>query len=67
MKWIAKDIISDSENVAATHPRVDILKLLSQRDYDAYYDCCSGQLVVYHMNMTLEGVPQGSATYIVTF
>ena len=39
MKWIAKDI-SDSENVAATHPRVDILKLLSrQRDYDTYCLC----------------------------
>jgi predicted transcriptional regulator len=33
MKWIA------SENVAATHPRVDILILLSKSDYDPYRLC----------------------------
>jgi len=38
LKRGSKDVISDSEisRVAATHPKVDILILLSQSDYDPY-------------------------------
>ena len=38
MKWIAKE---DSEilRVAATHPVIDILKLLAQSDHDPYRLC----------------------------
>ena len=38
MKWIAKDIISDSENVVATRPMIDLLRILVKFDHglDAY-------------------------------
>ncbi|HXX97173.1 MAG TPA: ArsR family transcriptional regulator [Candidatus Bathyarchaeia archaeon] len=33
------DDIADSENVAAVHPRIDLLKLLSGSDCDGYHLC----------------------------